>query len=149
MRGIPMFELALTSDHVEVLREIAAHHYDGKCRAAGHDTSEKERGGLFPDRNGFLTGWLRLLEPRPGCVVQPPEKIDADWHELDTCLKIIEMAGTMFGRLGGLESPRKLGLATEMMIDFNHAMNVAREAMKTWKAAKPEHSRERDDAAQA
>lgn len=116
IRGSPLFDVPLTAEHAEVLIECAAAHYDATCRAAGSE--------------GFLVTWHRLLTPFMS--VEPLARVEATWHELDCCLKILE------GRRGLLrEGTRRRLLADEMFRDFFAALNAARRVSDAWRAEVP------------
>lgn len=76
----PMFRFSLTEAEVDLLLELSSRHYDGKCKAASQC-------------GGFLYGWknLFLLPELAGNKRPDSEEISADWHQLDTCLKIMEL----------------------------------------------------------
>lgn len=93
----PVFHLPLTASDVRLLRELAAAHYDSVCKAAGV-------------LGGFLYGWSNMLsciEDEPASA--EPRTVDATWRNIDTTLKILEMAGpVLHGREDAMAQARQL-----------------------------------------
>lgn len=71
-------ELSITDKDLETLLELSSRHYDGHCQSVSK-------------QGGFLYGWnnqFHIFEK------QSPIKVTVSTYELDTLVKITEMADT-------------------------------------------------------
>lgn len=98
---IPQFHLPLEARHIELLKKLAAMHYDWTCKRAG-------------EVGGFIYGWNNHVVLLEGEELTP---VTASRGELDTCLKILEFPPD-------LEQAEKDTL-WEMRMAFNRALSHA------------------------
>lgn len=112
--GKPVFVVEMTLDEAKVLMDLAAHHYDARCKEAGQ-----------PGPYGFIYGWSVLLDP--AFAPDPPQKVRAKWRDLDTCLKIMEFNLNH-------RDPFTKETARRLTAAFNEAMNLAEREMRNWQA---------------
>lgn len=75
IRTRAVFELPLTLEQIVALITLSEHHYDARCKMAGH---------------GFLAGWRGQIKVAIECDI-PDVAVGASFDELDTCLKLLEM----------------------------------------------------------
>lgn len=80
IHAVARFWIALTPDHVAILKRAAEWHYDGTCNKAAQV-------------GGFIFGWMNVTTQFPGQTEMP--KCSASFRELDLCLKILEIAGSI------------------------------------------------------
>lgn len=69
------FQIPFTTTDIEVLMELSANHYDGKCQAASKI-------------GGFIYGWNNAT--RFGIPLDGERTLTATFHELDLSMKIME-----------------------------------------------------------
>jgi len=113
VRARPEFHLKLTFEHVQILTELASVHYDARCKSLV-DFADSKTGR----RNGLLTLWGLGLNPANPWPTS--EYVTAKFHDLDLCMKVMEMAQIMFkGRA------TKLAIVQELQKSFFKAMRVA------------------------
>lgn len=111
----PVFRLPLTAEDVALLRELAAVHYDGHCKASGAV-------------GGFLYGWwnmvslVNLTDTGTGVVErEPPPLVRATFDQIDITLKIMEMAGPYLrGNRREGELPRVDTLRRDLRAALDH-----------------------------
>lgn len=70
----PVFHLPIPVETIKLLMQMAAHHYDSRCKSAG----------LL---GGFLYGWNNMATLVEGETLQP---MRASWDDIDITLKITE-----------------------------------------------------------
>lgn len=80
IHAVAKFWIDLSPDHVAVLEKAAKWHYDGVCRMSAM-------------HGGFIYGWKNITTPYPGQEEVP--KCSASFRDLDLCLKILEIAGSI------------------------------------------------------
>jgi hypothetical protein len=73
--------IAISQEETDLLIEVALTHYDNKCQQA-----------VLPGPGAFLNGWKHRL----GFVGEGPNTVPVTFRELDTCMKILEMAHFRF-----------------------------------------------------
>lgn len=123
--GTPAFHLPLTPLHIDVLMRLSDLHYDGTCKAASK-------------LGGFLYGWNNAIQWRhknPDPKDDTIHTVRADWHNLDICLKIMEIA-YMRGWLDAMESNHsREDIQTavhELELSFRGAMRQASHEREHW-----------------
>ena len=108
VRYKPYFQLQMSVVLIDRLMKLADAHYDGRCRQAGRV-------------GGFIYGWNNhaTFAPEESAV-----EVSANPDELDTCMKICELARTLL-------APADLLLVN----DFRKAVGVAMVQAKVWESA--------------
>lgn len=96
-----VFDVPFTAEHVAGLVKLSALHYDGNCKMASK-----------PD--GFLARWGANLAYGP---------IRATFHELDICLKLLEMRFVLPDDFGG-----------DLAIDLRRVLVLANRKFREWQA---------------
>lgn len=107
IRAVPKFYLSLTLAQVKLITELSSSHYDGVCRSASAV-------------GGFIYGWVNLL------TYNPSEQVSAEWRQLDTVLKICEMASY-------LDQAQQDEVA-KLRKSIYGALNKAAELFQNWSA---------------
>lgn len=83
----PVFHLPLEPSDARLLQDLALHHYDWDCIAAGRV-------------GGFIFGWVNML-----CHGERADSVRATRRQMDLTLKVLELRGS--GLLHGREEDRK------------------------------------------
>lgn len=109
IHAVAKFWMDLTPEHVGVLMKAAQWHYDGVCNQAAQV-------------GGFIYGWNNAVTPYPGMEVTP--KCSASFRDLDICLKILEIAGTIMFP-DEIDQDR----VTDLRKSFRAALQMANEKM--------------------
>lgn len=105
----PIFWLEMTLEQAELLSKAAKMHYDGTCISAA-------------ERGGFIYGWINhLIFADVQKDRAEPAKVQGDFHNLDICLKILEMTI-------GLTTEEKV-MAGGIRNAFHRALVTANEEM--------------------
>lgn len=108
-----VFKLPLTTKHVSLLIRLSEHHYDGKCRKA---------------KDGFLKDWDAIIKSWDKFPPDPEYRyVEASSHEIDTCLKLMEIARGFFNVDDWL-------ICCSLGHSFSGAMSLANQCYSNWKA---------------
>lgn len=122
IHGQPVFLIELSVPQLEVLLQLSESHYEGKCKAASR-------------QGGFLYGWRNTLVVFPEMGTTTPEVppvVEASGDELGTCLKLLEMAGSLYLANCISEDRPHLDIAVELVRRFRKALTVAAQAAQGW-----------------
>lgn len=93
-------EVHMTLDEIDLLREVAARHYDSLCQASAAE-------------GGFIYGWKNAHTP--SCEGEPRSApIRVKFSQLDTCIKILEMAVHVYMGRGQKDQPDKFTMAMNL-----------------------------------
>ena len=96
----PQFQFELTKPQIDVLIKLSARHYDAWCKSYA---------------GGKYAGWLNRIE-------NGFPHLTADWHDLDTALKVMEMPF-------GLTNDEMIMVA-ELTMSFHRALSRARDRLE-------------------
>lgn len=97
--AVPHWNIQFTKAHINVLMELANHHYDGVCRDAARV-------------GGFIYGWNNHIQ-----FYELPSPVSANSRQVDICLKILEDSSHLHH---GIER----SLANEMRIVLHKAIRA-------------------------
>lgn len=116
IRGEPIFYFEITREQLDLLMEMAALHYDGRCKATAR-------------QGGVLYGWLNLFrmhddrEPDPPTIEGRIEESD-----LQSLMKILEMR-TIYHQS---RQERDRDMSEDLNNRFWQAWKHANEKCKEW-----------------
>ncbi len=97
--GQKVFQVFLAPIHIKLLLECSAHHYDGKCKAAGRV-------------GGFIYNWRNREDFHVEFMASEPNfgpfSVFGDFGEFDTCLKILEINSSLYNTLSQEDQSKRL-----------------------------------------
>jgi hypothetical protein len=109
IHAVAQFWIALDQDHVSLLKKAAEWHYDGFCNKAAQV-------------GGFIYGWSNVVTPFEGRTEVP--KCSASFRDLDLCMKILEIAGSVM-----FPDKRDQNIVADLRKSFRNALRMANEKM--------------------
>lgn len=125
--GTPAFHLPLTPIHIDVLMRLSDLHYDVTCKAAS------KLGGFLYGWNNAITWKEQNREPDDDTKYT----VQADWRDLDICLKIMEIT-YMRGWFDAMESSHSRAniqtAVNDLEQSFRGAMRLSTNARQSWVA---------------
>lgn len=103
----PEFKFNITKKAVTLLVKLSSTHYDGYCRS-------------ISQIGGFLRGWENSFE----LFETDPVEVRANFRELDTLLKVMEMCMNL--------SEEELAIAGTLTMAFHTAMSKSSKLVPDW-----------------
>jgi len=110
--GEVRFAFCPSLEQIDVLIELASHHYDLTCKSSGRDIHVPG-----DDYAGMLPKWKRTIESYGGELPTEYQPIKATWRQLDLLLKVMEQRSY-------LTDKTKLCAVDELALDLVIAMNA-------------------------
>jgi hypothetical protein len=114
-----VFALPLSRPHIDVLNTLSHCHYDVRCKMA---SSER----------GFLTQWRNSIDTDLALGLDPPLPIKAEFDQLDTCLKVLEMRFP--AAMATIISADENALCLDLIKNFAGVARLANHKFREWQA---------------
>jgi hypothetical protein len=118
--GEVRFRFTPTEEQVDLLIELASHHYDQTCRSTAKEIDGHEDSSI-----GLLPRWKRIIKSYGGEFPTDYQIITATWRQLDLLLKIMEQRSY-------LHDKGQINKIDELCMDFILAMNAYKEKHGQW-----------------
>lgn len=117
-----VFSVPFVQEQIDVLTKLAQVHYDHKCKSA-------------PEEGGFIAKWQKYMSAdrvyRDTLTENDdPFTVSATFSELDTCLKILEVANLAYH--SKLISQEAMALCTSLTRDFRGVLSLANQKYREW-----------------
>lgn len=113
IQGKPRFHFSLSERELSILTFLSMRHYDGHCKSISRE-------------GGFLRGWNNRFSWHKEEGDPDPFFVHAEWHEIDTLLKVLEGRSQVLTQ-EGFEN------ANTLSAQFSSMLDEANQVTPTWK----------------